>query len=102
MIRRPPRLTHFPYAPLFRSHVLRRAEAAVRAAALLVDRLRPRADQPGRRRVAPDGEGGAGQRADAHGAGPGRRRSEEHTTELQSRQYLVCRLLLAKKKHLWK
>src|SRR3712207_7903843 len=78
MIRRPPRSTLFPYTTLFRSH----AEGAARA---------------GRRRHA----AGAGHRAHRRGAGglPRRlARSEEHTSELQSRQYLVCRLLLEKKK----
>src|SRR3712207_8391648 len=73
MIRRPPRSTLFPYTTLFRSLV---------AAAL--------------RRV-PAGDpvpGLLGQAAEARGAV----RSEEHTSELQSRQYLVCRLLLEKKK----
>src|SRR2546422_3875279 len=78
MIRRPPRSTLFPYTTLFRSQ---------RVAA-------PRA---GRRR-----RGGRGVRAGAHGPGargPGDAgRSEEHTSELQSRLHLVCRLLLEKKK----
>src|SRR3712207_6877470 len=88
MIRRPPRSTLFPYTTLFRS---RRAAGARphrrRGAALLLGR-------PGRRR-------GRGRAAPRPGAGgpPGllARRSEEHTSELQSRQYLVCRLLLEKK-----
>src|SRR2546422_1553657 len=72
MIRRPPRSTLFPYTTLFRS---RRP------------RPRPRRDAraPRRRR------GGRAARAR-------RRRSEEHTSELQSRLHLVCRLLLEKKK----
>src|SRR3712207_7620376 len=98
MIRRPPRSTLFPYTTLFRSHDLRRAAvdglhagvheglgdrvlehvpvAAVQLHALVDDALL----QLGR---PPLGHGG---------------RSEEHTSELQSRQYLVCRLLLEKKK----
>src|SRR3712207_7832644 len=89
MIRRPPRSTLFPYTTLFRSSSLARrrlralrgvelraAGAAGGAQPALLDRRRlPR---PGR-------FGGL--------------RSEEHTSELQSRQYLVCRLLLEKKKH---
>src|SRR3712207_8644243 len=82
MIRRPPRSTLFPYTTLFRSRlapaqlprlpaVLRDHQAAIRRAASL------RAHE-GSRRL---------------------RRSEEHTSELQSRQYLVCRLLLEKKKN---
>src|SRR3712207_8956461 len=84
MIRRPPRSTLFPYTTLFRS------------------------DTPGRRRLA------TGVLAPALGLAPSlvvalspvlnrptttpQLRSEEHTSELQSRQYLVCRLLLEKKK----
>src|SRR3712207_7383289 len=81
MIRRPPRSTLFPYTTLFRS---RTAPAAAR---------RPRTPGPA----------GAGPVAGGPGAGTGGRaegrppRSEEHTSELQSRQYLVCRLLLEKK-----
>src|SRR3712207_7709984 len=92
MIRRPPRSTLFPYTTLFRS-------------GRLGDAGRQHLDeaQPG------VGDLGAG-RVD-HLAGPGQQlvlaeglraeedlRSEEHTSELQSRQYLVCRLLLEKKK----
>src|SRR3712207_7302174 len=84
MIRRPPRSTLFPYTTLFRSPPLRRRDR--------------------RRRARPPA------RLAAHPARPGRgdvplllhhlraeARSEEHTSELQSRQYLVCRLLLEKK-----
>src|SRR2546422_5418961 len=88
MIRRPPRSTLFPYTTLFRSP---------RAA-------RGRAQNETRR---PD-EGAVGQ-SGAEGRGEKhhrlrrlhrpRRRSEEHTSELQSRLHLVCRLLLEKKKH---
>src|SRR3712207_7866808 len=85
MIRRPPRSTLFPYTTLFRSR-------------------RP-----------PDGGGGSARRdpwsrasgSDRNGAGGllevragGHLRSEEYTSELQSRQYLVCRLLLEKKKNI--
>src|SRR3712207_7859010 len=88
MIRRPPRSTLFPYTTLVRSPAGD-------------DRLgRARARQPAR------GAGvGAGTGGRRDGPPPGRRadpllggaRSEEHTSELQSRQYLVCRLLLEKK-----
>src|SRR3712207_9280344 len=78
MIRRPPRSTLFPYTTLFRSD--------------------PGPGRPaGHRRLAPADH----HRRAAHPPKlrPGRsRRSEEHTSELQSRQYLVCRLLLEKKK----
>src|SRR5258707_12041689 len=94
MIRRPPRSTLFPYTTLFRSPLCRTQGATGR------------------------GERGAGRTASAHAQIPARTphvhlrmgtlpdleaatagpRSEEHTSELQSRQYLVCRLLLEKKK----
>src|SRR3712207_8807242 len=81
MIRRPPRSTLFPYTTLFRSqHGLQ--EGDVR---------RDAADAELRH-----GPAGPGDR-DVPGAAPAR--SEEHTSELQSRQYLVCRLLLEKKKN---
>src|SRR3712207_6871710 len=88
MIRRPPRSTLFPYTTLFRSRCrAHRGEEAVR---------RPR---QARARALPGL--GAGER-EVHPARGDcaqlRLRSEEHTSELQSRQYLVCRLLLEKKK----
>src|SRR3712207_7027601 len=90
-IRRPPRSTLFPYTTLFRSRALaRRHRAPDRdlppAAAALVRRSR-RDDLPR----------GRGRGPHAPGGGAAARRSEEHTSELQSRQYLVCRLLLEKK-----
>src|SRR2546422_1846199 len=79
MIRRPPRSTLFPYTTLFRSRAARVSrEVRQRADA---GRLPGGADPAGIRR----------RRA---------RRSEEHTSELQSRLHLVCRLLLEKKKKL--
>src|SRR2546422_1384496 len=75
MIRRPPRSTLFPYTTLFRSPS---ARAVVHA--------------PGRRTAPGRGLRGGGR---AGHAAP--RRSEEHTSELQSRLHLVCRLLLEKK-----
>src|SRR3712207_8144323 len=92
MIRRPPRSTLFPYTTLFRS-VRRGADQGEphrRGGG-----HRPRAARGGRGRG--PGELLALLRA-PRPAGPGRGRSEEHTSELQSRQYLVCRLLLEKKK----
>src|SRR2546425_6423575 len=68
MIRRPPRSTLFPYTTLFRSAACRGATSRARA-----------------RRASP-------------GSAAPRGRSEEHTSELQSLAYLVCRLLLEKKK----
>src|SRR5258707_10325422 len=83
MIRRPPRSTLFPYTTLFRSHHHLDVVAGLDRALLVPEhheaiRLRHRAQDSGTLRA---GE-----------------RSEEHTSELQSRQYLVCRLLLEKKK----
>src|SRR3712207_7773042 len=77
MIRRPPRSTLFPYTTLFRS-----TEGP--AAAVGCKRERGRTRMPGRRL--------RNRRRRSN-------RSEEHTSELQSRQYLVCRLLLEKKKN---
>src|SRR3712207_8988414 len=98
MIRRPPRSTLFPYTTLFRS--------------ASVEEVAPGSDDQGARHDVGRQPGGAAERRpdvadevldheppDA-GAGVNRRqyeRSEEHTSELQSRQYLVCRLLLEKK-----
>src|SRR3712207_8271785 len=95
MIRRPPRSTLFPYTTLFRSDCERRVSTFSAAEPLCVAPVPGEGDtmairtptRPPRSR---------------HAAvtGPRKRddRSEEHTSELQSRQYLVCRLLLEKKK----
>src|SRR3712207_8193114 len=89
MMLRPPRSTLFPYTTLFRSGVLhvppRRHRDAVRAP----DR---RLDDQARRPDCAIVQQRLGQTVDR--VAP--ERSEEHTSELQSRQYLVCRLLLAK------
>src|SRR3712207_8166102 len=90
MIRRPPRSTLFPYTTLFRSFSAEVDEADVSAldARLIEEKY----------------AGGWDRLAGLSVRGPGRAgevalgRSEEHTSELQSRQYLVCRLLLEKKK----
>src|SRR3712207_7855847 len=89
MIRRPPRSTLFPYTTLFRSGL-----------GLVVPRLGLHVVL-GRELVEVTGHHLAGgtrglARVDRHAD---RERSEEHTSELQSRQYLVCRLLLEKKKN---
>src|SRR3712207_7055994 len=89
MIRRPPRSTLFPYTTLFRS-AHRRVDEAERAVEVR-DRVRVRALGEHEPREALLGQ------EPAHHA-EGFERSEEHTSELQSRQYLVCRLLLEKKK----
>src|SRR3712207_7295648 len=86
MIRRPPRSTLFPYTTLFRSKGPARPPGT--------QHCRPRARAESRHAAGPGG--GVRRRRGAEAA---RRadRSEEHTSELQSRQYLVCRLLLEKK-----
>src|SRR3712207_6970049 len=89
MIRRPPRSTLFPYTTLFRSAPDRRPGPVYPRRA---GRDR-RADRPDREGLRAPGRPVAGGGRAAVG-----RRSEEHTSELQSRQYLVCRLLLEKKK----
>src|SRR3712207_6865158 len=99
MIRRPPRSTLFPYTTLFRSEPERRVQllrkiaqtAALRIGALdraLEAQARALKEDPSLAETQEELEALA-QRASA--------RSEEHTSELQSRQYLVCRLLLEKK-----
>src|SRR3712207_7757976 len=89
MIRRPPRSTLFPYTTLFRS--LRPSlPTAARSAPYL----------PPARGHGPLGRVRRGTRRPPPCRRGLRRRSEEHTSELQSRQYLVCRLLLEKKKYL--
>src|SRR3712207_7720615 len=93
MIRRPPRSTLFPYTTLFRSHPTqarsslrhRRGlslliESSVASSSQEVSPIPPLCTEKTKKRYS-------------------WRRSEEHTSELQSRQYLVCRLLLEKKKH---
>src|SRR3712207_7878313 len=95
MIRRPPRSTLFPYTTLFRSD---------KGSWWDCGRRTPQARRGGRRDHRPsrrdrrghdsDGEPGSGE-VETVSVG---QRSEEHTSELQSRQYLVCRLLLEKKK----
>src|SRR3712207_7326428 len=74
MIRRPPRSTLFPYTTLFRSSCIYPLASSGLNCITLNSPVKP------------------------SGAGPCSVRSEEHTSELQSRQYLVCRLLLEKKK----
>src|SRR3712207_7328938 len=86
MIRRPPRSTLFPYTTLFRSRAARGPQRAdppalpLQRAAHDRPALAVRPQRRRRRRPRP----------------PRESRSEEHTSELQSRQYLVCRLLLVK------
>src|SRR5438445_2304021 len=81
MIRRPPRSTLFPYTTLFRSDVPPRSRGdMLQALAQFLHTFRRLRIKDRRSRTV-------------------RNRSEEHTSELQSRQYLVCRLLLEKKKY---
>src|SRR3712207_7609261 len=88
MIRRPPRSTLFPYTTLFRSDRPDRKLLAARGS----QTPRPQGRPPEGAVPAPDRRRRGGSREDAdRPLGP---RSEEHTSELQSRQYLVCRLLL--------
>src|SRR3712207_8554769 len=82
MIRRPPRSTLFPYTTLFRSSARPRARSTTTTEARCPICSRSCGGHP---RCAPASCGGCS-------------RSEEHTSELQSRPYLVCRLLLEKKK----
>src|SRR2546430_10310320 len=90
MIRRPPRSTLFPYTTLFRSqrHVDRQAprvpEDGMHGFAILILHVDPAHDR---------------EAADHETLARLGRRSEEHTSELQSQSNLVCRLLLEKKKH---
>src|SRR3712207_6916618 len=101
MIRRPPRSTLFPYTTLFRSGLRRPVALERRLAEHARDALREGGRERRRaRHPQPHGpEVGVAQAAPAQEALVHRgNRSEEHTSELQSRQYLVCRLLLEKKK----
>src|SRR2546422_1917358 len=95
MIRRPPRSTLFPYTTLFRS-------VAAHALAEAVDEEREqRGPHPAAQVARVDVRGVVVRREAACRGVPrelGLRRSEEHTSELQSRLHLVCRLLLEKKK----
>src|SRR3712207_8881159 len=94
MIRRPPRSTLFPYTTLFRS------ELAVEESGKLNDAYV--GDQHLLLGLIREDEGSASMVLREVGLTEetARRRSEEHTSELQSRQYLVCRLLLEKKKNM--
>src|SRR2546429_4188329 len=81
MIRRPPRSTLFPYTTLFRS-------------AIFLGLMAPYSDWPEMRACSAAGRPSAPSTALSRPEAPGR--SEEHTSELQSRLHLVCRLLLEK------
>src|SRR3712207_8671314 len=90
MIRRPPRSTLFPYTTLFRS-LVNRLRARLEGVGDLLDLGLLRVRQIELARERPQRPARPSETATA--------RSEEHTSELQSRQYLVCRLLLEKKKN---
>src|SRR3712207_7666573 len=95
MIRRPPRSTLFPYTTLFRSRASKTPLDKLVHVALEAVEPRPKGD------VVVDRLGERVRLLEDHPDPPAdvdRVRSEEHTSELQSRQYLVCRLLLEKKK----
>src|SRR3712207_6902606 len=92
MIRRPPRSTLFPYTTLFRSAgIIGQPEVRPRDLAQVA---KPFLDRVGIRDHRAEL-----QHVELASPVAGAARSEEHTSELQSRQYLVCRLLLEKKKH---
>src|SRR5947209_14361469 len=89
MMRPPPRSTLFPYTTLFRS-LLRDARRSLRTGL--------REDEGGVGPARHQHVAAAAPRQHPHRVAEAETRSEEHTSELQSRQYLVCRLLLEKKK----
>src|SRR3712207_7818970 len=94
MIRRPPRSTLFPYTTLFRSRAAPRGTGLVRRVPSGIPQPDGLARVRAARLLLPGG-------LRRHGVWAARgSRSEEHTSELQSRQYLVCRLLLEKKKNI--
>src|SRR5687768_18045469 len=90
MIRRPPRSTLFPYTTLFRSRRRGACREVRRQLRVWLQEVHRTAPSPPPVRTA------AASRSTREP--PGVRRSEEHTSELQSRLHLVCRLLLEKKK----
>src|SRR3712207_9597031 len=102
MIRRPPRSTLFPYTTLFRSRLTKRAVRVASAVGVLSaklegpDRRGADARDPWHARDEVRRGVGAGRNLELQAAPVGspilHARSEEHTSELQSRQYLVCRL----------
>src|SRR3712207_7400735 len=98
MIRRPPRSALFPYATLFRSRSGPASRASSPEITFSLPSCRPAASAasaPWDRALSATGGRGSSR---VHNWTA--RRSEEHTSELQSRQYLVCRLLLEKKKYM--
>src|SRR3712207_7210467 len=100
MIRRPPKSTLFPYTTLFRSQAARqRADAAVADGPPVdADDRGELAHRPGAEHLVGAVDVGRREILLRRGDAVVAARSEEHTSELQPRQYLVCRLLLEKKK----
>src|SRR3712207_7822568 len=96
MIRRPPRSTLFPYTTLFRScaRLFTREGARVHLVGIQEGQLKEAVDQLGSDRASAS----VADVTDEQAVHDAVERSEEHTSELQSRQYLVCRLLLENKK----
>src|SRR3712207_7527424 len=92
MIRRPPRSTLFPYTTLFRSSLGRKGEKVI----LVREDTKPD-DVPAFFQSVGILTSRGGKTSHAAVVARGMGRSEEHTSELQSRQYIVCRLLLEKK-----
>src|SRR3712207_8464564 len=101
MIRRPPRSTLFPYTTLFRSAMIGGAEGGMGTTLILgawmIGGMGAITEPGGSRTTEAIGGLGMTGTADTTVVRTGGGRSEEHTSELQSRQYLVCRLLLEKK-----
>src|SRR5690606_41264036 len=94
--RRPPRSTLFPYTTLFRSFIPSRVSRLAKARS---SRACAAARRAGGDSAAGDGHLPAVDAGDGRRTGGDAGRSEEHTSELQSRENLVCRLLLEKKKN---
>src|SRR3712207_8315547 len=102
MIRRPPRSTLFPYTTLFRSETGSSGSGADAATAkangtFFSNSSAMRRSSSGNSNTLPQA---SGSQVSSYKADTVWQRSEEHTSELQSRQYLVCRLLLEKKKNI--
>src|SRR3712207_7440090 len=98
MIRRPPRSTLFPYTTLFRSS-LDGANTAEPLRGVAGPGTAPRLTRCSATATSPTTQGGR-RNPRCRSRASHCERSEEHTSELQSRQYLVCRLLLEKKKEI--
>src|SRR2546422_5922773 len=92
MIRRPPRSTLFPYTTLFRSPFRALATRLLQRYGYLIPKLNPDSE------LAKEQDLVRKERAHRLAKAEAEERSEEHTSELQSRLHLVCRLLLEKKK----